>query len=174
MSHSPWVRGLKLLLSWLFLKNNSVALPVSAWIEIFSICDTNWPLSGRTPRECVDWNCYTVVLLISTVCRTPRECVDWNFLAPLNKAKEIGRTPRECVDWNIQNRYKLLRIQTRRTPRECVDWNFSFGCYDWTIFCVALPVSAWIEIDLCPQRQNLPQRRTPRECVDWNPLPSLP
>ena len=78
VSHSSWVRGLKYLLRCSDAPQIDVALLVSAWIEI-ATCDwLAWPVAGRTPRECVDWNNTNDATSTEVLSRTPRECVDWN------------------------------------------------------------------------------------------------
>ena len=121
-----------------------VALLVSAWIEIAKIDFKIKSKTGRTPRECVDWNRTIRIWQRYWYGRTPRECVDWNWINGIYHCIVISRTPRECVDWNIKTFIFRLTVHSR-TPRECVDWNFLW----------LSDGKGW-------------KSRTPRECVDWN------
>ena len=80
-SHSSWVRGLKQVEYYSLAKTLTVALLVSAWIETSIPCYNLTFFFRRTPRECVDWNLYLLVVFLIYERRTPRECVDWNFLS---------------------------------------------------------------------------------------------
>ena len=126
------------------------------------------PSAGRTPCECVDWNCIRRL-------RQDQSC-------------EVALLVSAWIE--MLKRLEKPRQLESRTPCECVDWNcFSYG---WRSLCsdVALLVSAWIEINAiisilhwCWQSHSLWVRglkyliakssllsvgRTPCECVDWN------
>ena len=164
MSHSSWVRGLKLLLR--------------------GRCN-RW--ACRTPRECVDWNnqitqeLYDWLGSHSSWVRGLKK--EYNHTIYFDK----GRTPRECVDWNkddsegwfrkgkshsswvrgLKHRTTVIQQDKQmshsswvrglklpvwyhacciscRTPRECVDWNIYVEILPYHSI-VALLVSAWIE-----------------------------
>ena len=163
---SAWIEILKI---WKLRQRRFVALPVSAWIEISWYTTHHLMQLGRTPRECVDWNYQNVRYRKTINCRTPRECVDWNEMRLTTFREITGRTPRECVDWNLEVWFWIVKTSCRtprecvdwnlfsfwansstdsRTPRECVDWNNCFHIYHHVISFVALPVSAWIEMEI--------------------------
>ena len=164
MSHSSWVRGLKLskdncihgiprrtlreCVDWnnrspFFAKKVVVALFVSAWIEI--ILAVSHPL--------LDWSHSSWVRGLksndkrrgkTTESRTLRECVDWNT----NRQKKLLKKKKSHSSWvrGLKfNSFFLMIVKRRRTLRECVDWNVSIFTKD-DRFVVALFVSAWIEI----------------------------
>ena len=104
----------------------TVALLVSAWIEICPVDQNFRNRAGRTPRECVDWNfCSSYYynwygsshsswvrgLKCLQRCRHPYAFVAllvsaWIEIKQSGQAWPItsGRTPRECVDWTSDER----------------------------------------------------------------------
>ena len=131
-----------------------VALPVSAWIEIATEWASVPSFACRTPRECVDWNKNGDYVKYKDGRRTPRECVDWNSKkSTVAAVMATSRTPRECVDWN-KNLKRRNWDWNCRTPRECVDWNYFLLFTSQTPTPVALPVSAWIEMNLLLLKDN--------------------
>ena len=168
-----------------------VALLVSAWIEIMHWADHSASVIGRTPRECVDWNCVRLVDYLqklmshSSWVRGLKYFSLIHIIIAIKVALLVSawieifclhwwfymlycRTPRECVDWNTFLRWYSV-VSESRTPRECVDWNISKTDCN-IVQRVALLVSAWIEIKNKSLELDGNKSRTPRECVDWNIL----
>ena len=119
MSHSLWVRGLKFKRDISFTSFYTVALFVSAWIEIQSNKWKKLSVKSRTLCECVDWN-KASILSISRYLKSHSLWV---------RGLKYGYRPYWYLYWRS------------RTLCECVDWNITF---DWKKTSVTRSHSLWV------------------------------
>ena len=146
VSHSLWVRGLKLHFIRSFRIKNNVALFVSAWIEIEK---ERWEINkpaGRTLCECVDWN-------------ELKECKKNSSIT----SHSLWVRGLKCTAMSTIASANVVALFVSAW----IEINYDSVPY-WQGTGVALFVSAWIEIRHKPMAWRGSSGRTLCECVDWN------
>ena len=144
----------------------SVALHVSAWVEINGEQFHMYQSKRRTPRECVSWNSILQTKFHVRNRRTPRECVSWNTCPTfftLSNIKSHSTWVRElkCISPNCSNcAFRSHSTWVRELKFPPVLWQiFRVPSHSTWVRELKSNIESWLHNAIC---------RTPRECVSWN------
>ena len=123
MSRSTWARELKSWYTVMLQIFPTVALHVSAWVEICSWESIRCTIFCRAPRERVSWNLVGILRNLRWFQSRSTWARELKFFGiSQSHTPRYRRAPRERVSWNLYL-YNSSIIPLSRAPRERVSWN---------------------------------------------------